>query len=77
MIIPVYRKVKTEVEIDVRLIAENLINSNLGCIIDSLMDEFYEDPLTYMPEEIETDEDIKEAVYNPLRNELEKILTEC
>lgn len=76
MKIPVYKKVKTEVEIDIRLIAENLINFNIDSIIDSLIEEFYEDPFTYIPEELETDEDIQEAVHNPLRKELEKILTE-
>lgn len=77
MKIPIYKKVKTELEIDVRLIAENLINSNIDFIIDELMYEFYEDPLDYISEEIEMNEDIKEALHNPLRNELEKILTEC
>ena len=77
MKVPVIRKVKTEVEIDVRLIAESLLNCNIGCIIDNLMDEFYEDPLSYVSEEMEMDEDIKKALYNPLRSELEKILTEC
>lgn len=73
MKVPVIR----EVEIDVELIAERLINSNIGYIIDSLIEEFDSDPLYYMSEETEIDEDTKKAIYNPLRNELEKLLTEC
>lgn len=74
MKIAIYKKIKTVVEVDVNLIASNLISNNIDNIVDSLIDEFYIAPDDYVSEDIEIDESIKEALQTPIRNELEKLL---
>lgn len=77
MKIEVYKKIKTEIELDVKLIAERLIDVNIDSILDGLMEEFDNCPEDYMPDGIELTDDIREALTKPLRKELEKLLTEC
>lgn len=63
-------------DFDVASIAENLIYRNIDCIIDNLMDEFMDDPEFYMNEKVEMNEDIHNALYQYIREELSKKLCE-
>lgn len=73
MKVPVIRKVKTEVDIDVNAIIENLISSNIDFIVDGLMDEFTDDPKIYINDDIVLDEDIQISLNECVREHLNKI----
>lgn len=70
MKIPVIKKVKTEVEFDVESVVKNLIYRNIDYIIDSLMDEFIDDPESYIKDNIVMDEDTQTALDSYIREEL-------
>ena len=76
MKIPVIKKVKSEVDIDIKSIAKNLIKSNIDNIIDILLDEYSSDPTHYLDKGIiEIDNNIVSTIIEYLSEELFEILS--
>lgn len=73
MKVQVIKKVKTEVDIDVRAIVKNLISNNIEFIVDNLMDEFTDDPETYINDDIVLNEDIQISLNECVREHLDKV----
>lgn len=76
MKVQVIRKVKEEIDVDIESIIENLIGCNIDYIIDSLMDEFVEDPLSYINDDIIIDEDVQIALNSCIIKKLNEKLSE-
>lgn len=73
MKVQVIKKVKTEVDIDVRAIVKNLISNNIEFIVDNLMDEFTDDPETYINDDIVLNEDIQISLNECVREHLDRV----
>ena len=73
MKVQVIKKVKTEVDIDVRAIVKNLISNNIEFIVDNLVDEFTDDPETYINDDIVLNEDIQISLNECVREHLDKV----
>lgn len=74
MKVQVIKKVKTEVDIDVKAIVKNLISNNIEFIVDNLMDEFTDDPETYInDDDIVLDEDIQISLNECVREHLDRV----
>ena len=73
MKVQVIRKVKTEIDVDVKAIVENLISSNIEFIVDNLMDEFTDDPKIYINDDIVLDEDIQISLNECVREHLNRV----
>lgn len=76
MKVQVIRKVKEEIDVDIESIIENLIGCNIDYIIDGLMDEFVEDPLSYINDDIIIDEDVQIALNSCIIKKLNEKLSE-
>lgn len=76
MKVQVIRKVKEEIDVDIESIIENLIGCNIDYIIDCLMDEFVEDPLSYINDDIIIDEDVQIALNSCIIKKLNEKLSE-
>ncbi len=70
MKVQVIKRIKTEVELDVESVAKNLIYHNIDYIIDSLMDEFIDNPESYIKNNIVMDEDTQITLSSYIREEL-------
>lgn len=77
MKVVITKKVTSEVEVDINLIAKRLISGNIDSIVDNLIDEYLYEPESYIDKNIINIESDPSELSDYIREELYKILDRC